>query len=159
MMMDLVYKATSQYLSNHKEPIPRDGLFARQDIKDGDVICEYSGAFVDDETAKNMDSMYWFFALSFQYRKEFKYFLFGDDVDGTLGHYCNCLPRNSLQRSNARIDFKKFFEDEEVESVLNTTKRIKTFLIATRDILKDEEITMLYMPNPRVRLLQHLRRI
>jgi hypothetical protein len=148
--MDFVYKAKSQYPSrNHKKKVPRNGIFAKQDIEIGDIICGYSGSLVHRETAKDIDATYWFPELPKLFRFVYKgYDLFGDGVDGTLGHYCNRLPNNAFQNSNAELDFKTVYEVENVEYFLKI-KRINTFLIAKKNINKDEEITMQYSPRIR----------
>jgi hypothetical protein len=135
-----VYKATSQLMVNDPYFEPREGLFANKNIAMGEVICAYSAKLTDWRTAKEMDPKYWF-DMSGPWRKAIprNYQMFGDDVDGHPGLYCNRLPKNVLLHCNAFVEFDNSLTD--LDHILRT-KQIKSFLIARKGIRKDEEIVL-----------------
>lgn len=110
------------------------GLFAKQAIKKGEVVCTYGGQLVDGADAAYMDPT---FIVSWQPGKGFK--LLGDDIDGDLGHFANSIhPDNQNIVQNA-----KFNLDTRHKKVLEYG-RARFDIVAKTDIAEGEEIIVNY---------------
>jgi hypothetical protein len=133
-----VYIAPSQVLVNTPDydPLESIAIFAKESIMRGEEICSYSGKLVHIKKAKGMDQKYWK-QMSAPYRAAFPCFLlFGDDEEGDIGHYATGVPNNS----NSYLEFENTLKNKDH---FLSSKRIRTFLIAQRNIAKDEEIVQL----------------
>ena len=136
-----VYKAKSSIISSSNYLKPGYGLFAKQNIAMGEVVCGYSGELIDCADARYVDPTYLF---SWQLGKGYK--LLGDDKDGDLGHYCNSThPENPYLYKNACIDKRHLMKTKTAKYFYHLKhKRVRLHIIATRNIEFGEEIIINY---------------
>ena len=133
-----VFKAPSKIVACNSNFKTGYGLFSNVNLLKNQHVCSFSGKLVDCADAKYMDPTYMF---SWQLGKGFK--LIADDLDGNLGHFANSVhPDTPFIEQNARINKKSLRKTKSNKYLL--MKRIKIDIVASRDILKGEEIIIDY---------------
>lgn len=134
-----VYVSDSLLVSSEEGFKIGKGLFAKEDIQRGNVICTYSGQLYYYTIAKSVDPTY---MVSFEFGKGDK--LAGDNDEGDLGHFANSIhPNDPTMKQNASLDLnsRKF---RKVTYISNDIKRGRFILTATKNIAKGEEIILDY---------------
>lgn len=114
-----------------------DGLFAGEDIKKDSYICEFKGKKINHSQVSDSWSVIYFFD---KYRTCIQ-------CDKTnLASYCNDIITFKKDRNMLKdiVDGKPIYESYNNLSpncyILQDDKKIRAWLVATRDIKKDEEI-------------------
>jgi SET domain-containing protein len=120
------------FVAISKIPNSGNGLFAKETIPKGELICTYGGTFIDNADAHYTDPTY---LVNFENGRGYK--LIGDNLDGDLGHYANAVhPDHPEVTQNARFNLtnKKYLP--------NLRGRFNIF--AVEDIPAGEEIIVSY---------------
>ena len=120
------------FVAVSKIPNSGNGLFAKETIRKGELICTYGGRFIDNADAHYTDPTY---LVNFENGRGYK--LIGDNLDGDLGHYANAVhPDHPDITQNARFNLtnKKYLP--------NLRGRFNIF--AVEDIPAGEEIIVSY---------------
>ena len=76
-----------------------NGLFAKEKVMKGSLVCTYGGRLVDPQEANFENPMY---IVDFENGRGFK--LIGDAEDGDVGHFANAIhPQSKELKQNARF--------------------------------------------------------
>ena len=76
-----------------------EGLFAKEKILKGSLVCTYGGRLVDPQDAHFVNPIY---IVDFETGRGFK--LVGDGEDGDVGHFANAIHPQSMElKQNARF--------------------------------------------------------
>jgi hypothetical protein len=85
------------YVTLSRIPNSGQGLFAKEMIKKGEVICTYGGKLIDPAEARYLDPTY---IAAFEPGKGFK--LQGDNEAGDLGHYANSISPDFEEKEDGK---------------------------------------------------------
>ena len=118
----LVYPAPSRI------PNAGNGLFAKQAIAKGSIICTYGGRLVDSCEAQYLDPTY---TVAFELGRGFK--LIGDNDDGDLGHFANAVqPNRASNQLTPGLDDGNNASNDTVDSDNNSQEAMKHTIVYKR---------------------------